>query len=64
MTMKYKNGMRIELDSGSVIRINRQNYKYRIAGYDRDLNLLPIKTYKTLDGVKKYMLKTYGIVLE
>ena len=62
--MKYKNNMRIETEDGSIIRINQRDFKYRITGFDKDLNLLPIKTYQTLEGVKKYMLKTDNVELE
>ena len=64
LKMKYKNNIRIETENNDVIRINRDGFKYTITGFDKDLNLLPTKTYQTLDGVKKYMFKTYNVELE
>ena len=64
MNIKYKNNIRIELEDGSILRIYKRNHKYQITGFDKDLNLLPVKTYQSLERVKKYMLETYGVELE
>lgn len=61
--IKYKNNIRLEMNNGDTIRINKREHKYEISGFDKDLNLFKPRVYNTLDGVKKYILRTYDIEL-
>ena len=63
ITVKYKPNKRITTEDGTVIYIHRDQMRYVVSGFYKNLDFIPTKIYMSFEGVQNHLLNKYGVEL-